>query len=790
MEGALALAAAVAVAAVAAQCGLHREALRRVLLGTVDPRPLALFRIGLGLCLLTYAAEIAPLSTYLFADEGLLPTAAVPRVLDGPARFGDGTGTLDARGWLEYAMAGRWSLLHFRDDPAFVHAVVAVLAVACVGMVLGCYTRVCTVVAWLLLVGLLRRGNAHWGGEQTFNGFLVVLMLGRSGAAYSVDAWRRARALARAGRLDLRDGPGEGGGAPPGPEHPHGLAAIYPRIPAWPQALLLVQLGVAYAANGWVKTGATWISGDTLRLALHLDRYSRIDWHALAVALGPWPFRLATWGVQWWERLFPLMLVGLWLRAVARAGVPSLQGSARTASRACWLVLAGALAVWAAVPGALAEKPGPLAQGRSWLLAAGAVTLVLGVVLGPRLRSPRLRPLRWLVDPRPWLVFGLVFHVTTLVLFGLGAFVGATICAYVLCGIGPTCVAWVQRLSRAVARLGVPMPAHLRRARAVPPEDPSLPHLHRDAATLPAWAWWAAGGLVLAGGVLALLSPAHALAWWHGSWILAAGGLVAVGWRVARRARDAAPSHATPWAHGPAGRLAAAGLFAYHATALVAWQVPKWPSGPWRDGVRELVSPWMDLTFTKQLWSMFAPNGPVRNHTTRTTIVDDAGVVHDLRTEQQHPENLPRPYLFYDAWRKVDEGLSGPRSKHAPWHARYQCRRWALEHGGEPPVEVVLERVVAPFPPMRPLDPQAWFWKHAEVLPLVRVACREEAFGQLDPAVRERHGLPPAAPGSLVAPEPLRPHRPDPLSPLWWGATLVLVGALAAWAREDRARAR
>jgi hypothetical protein len=265
--------------------------------------------------------------------------------------------------------------------------------------------------------------------------------------------------------------------------------------------------------------------------------------------------------------------------------------------------------------------------------------------------------------------------------------------------------------------------------------------------------------------------------------------LVAVGWRAARRASTAPPHPTARWAHGPAGRLAAGGLLAYHVVALVAWQIPKWPSVPWRDDARAAVSPWMDLAFTKQLWSMFAPNGPRRNQTVRTTIVDAGGAVHDLRTELEQPENLRRPYLLHDRWRKVDEAMSGYRSRLAPWHARYLCRRWALEHDGEPPDEVVLERVVAPFPPMRPLDAQAWFWEHAEVAPIVRVRCREEPFAQLDPELRERHGLPPALPGSLVPAEPV-PPRHDPLAPLWWGCALVLVGALAAWAREDRAHRR
>lgn len=795
MAAALPVALVVAVAAVVGLGALHREALRRVVLGTVDPRPLALFRIGLGLCLLGYVVEIAPVATYVFSDEGLLPSAAVPQVYGraGLAGYGDGVrappGFADPWAVVQHVAHGRWSLLYFWDEPAVVHAVLVALAVASVGMTIGWRTRTCTVIAWLLLTTLLRRGDAHWAGEQVLMGLLFPMMLARSGAAFGIDAWRRNRALARRGRLDRRDGPEGGRGAPPSDEHPEGLAAIYPRVPAWPQVLLVAQLALCYAANGWTKSGPTWITGDTLQLAVHMDRYARLDWHGLAVGLGAWPFRLGTWSVLWWERLFPLLLVGLWLRASAEAGAPRLVGRARTAARGCWLLLAGTLLVWATWPGALAERP-EVAGPRAGALGVIALVIALWTIVGPRLSAhARARAREWvlrLLAPRWWLGFGLSFHAVSLVLFEIGVFVSATVAAYVLCGGGPACVRTVQRIARVLGRQGLPVPAHLRRQDPVPTEDPTLPHLHRDAAALPGWAILAAEAIVLTGTVLALLPATQAIAWWHGGWLLAAAGLVVVGWPTARHAPATPPEGLPPLAHGPAGRLAAGGVVVYHLVALLTWQLPSSPAFAWRKQARQLVDPWMELAFTRQLWSMFAPNGPRSNVGLRTTIVDEAGVVHDLRTEQQHPENLPRPYLWHDRWRKIEEGLSGGRAQLVPWHARYLCRRWALEHDAVPPTEVRLERVSAPFPPMRPLDPEAWFWAHAKVEPLVHVRCAEEPFAQLDPEIRRRHGLPPPSPDELVHAW-ARPRPPDPFVPLWVALALGLGAVVVAWSRAKPA---
>ena len=140
----LLLASACAIGLVAA----HGDALRRVLLRAVDPRPLALMRIGFGVCLLLNLLEVWPLADYLFSDEGLLPRAAVVQIRDSAALagYGDGVrapvGFHDAAALLHYVVSGRWSVLHFVDSPLAVRIYLAALTLATLGMLVGARTRV------------------------------------------------------------------------------------------------------------------------------------------------------------------------------------------------------------------------------------------------------------------------------------------------------------------------------------------------------------------------------------------------------------------------------------------------------------------------------------------------------------------------------------------------------------------------------------------------------------------------------------------------------------------------
>ncbi|WAS98137.1 hypothetical protein [Nannocystis punicea] len=798
MSPGLAVALALMAASLVGLVALHREGLRRVLLRAVDPRPLALFRIAFGCCLLVNLLEIAPLADYLFSDEGLLPRAAVPELMGRGALvgFGDGVrepaGLLDGAAVLEFVTSGRWSLLYFADSPGVVGVYLGLLFAATLSLTLGFRTRLSAIATWLLYAGLLRRGDAHWGGEQVFCAFLFLLMWSRCGAAYSVDNWRRCRALRRRGLLSMPSGPGAGAGAGPSPAAPHGLAAIYRRIPAWPQALIAAELALCYGANGWAKAGVAWQSGDALQLVLLRDTYVRWDMSSAIAAIGPWPLRLASWGVMWWERLFPLVLVGLAARALGRSGAAALRGPAAALARLCWGGLAAAAAIAAAVPEDLVEKTGiPGAAERAAALGVLAMVAAAVAIAGPRAGAAARRLAAGPLAPKWWLGFGALFHLVNHAMLAVGAFAPATMAAYLVCGAGPWAVATLQRGLGRLRRWGAPVPESMCKETAS--EDTSLPHLHRDAAALPGWAIAGAGGLVLAGGAIALVAGGGPRVW-HAAWLAAGTGLTLVGWRIARRDRDEVAPLREPWAHGPAGRLAAGGLVAYHVVALLVWQLPPWSSLPWRAQARALAGPWVELSYTSQLWSMFAPNPPRDQALLRATVVDAAGVQHRFGAEPQREDDLPRPYLWHDRWRKVGDNVLGQRERMSRLHARYLCRRWALAHDGEPAREVVLEMLLAPLTPSGS-DPREHFAAQQKSRALVQVSCADEPFAQLQPEVRARHGLGPVSEGSLQfawerpATWAERKTRRDPLAPLWPLAALGLLAALARWAREDR-RAR
>ena len=251
------------VVAFVALCVLHRDRFARLWMRAEDPRTMGLFRIAFGLALLANLAGMAEQLEFLFTDEGLFTTEQARRVLGRKqfAGFGEGisgepVGFFDAAAWWAFLKGPRYSLLMFRSDPTFFWIHLWVYVAAVVAFIVGFRTRLMGVLAFLLMGSLTMRNPIYWtGADVVFRVFFFLVIVARSGHAYSLDNWLRCRRLRRAGRLSVPGGPGQGAGAAPSEAHPDGLEAIYRRIPGWPRLLMMLQLATIYFYTGCAKTG-------------------------------------------------------------------------------------------------------------------------------------------------------------------------------------------------------------------------------------------------------------------------------------------------------------------------------------------------------------------------------------------------------------------------------------------------------------------------------------------------------------------------------------------------------
>ena len=170
-----------------------------------------------------------------------------------------------------------WSLFYGVEEPSYLYAGMIVWIVALVGLLLGCYTRVCAVVAFVLSTSFANLNSDIDNAGDTVRGIILFyLAIAPCAATWSVDAWRRRRT---------------------------GPVFVYP----WPLRLLLLQLIVIYWANGMHKiVGRDWQVGDSLYYVLADATLSR--WSKAQFNLPYWLTRLMTWTVLAWEVGFPFLL--------------------------------------------------------------------------------------------------------------------------------------------------------------------------------------------------------------------------------------------------------------------------------------------------------------------------------------------------------------------------------------------------------------------------------------------------------------------------------------------------
>ena len=763
---------------------------RRWWMSSEDPRGIAAFRIVFSFFVIANINGMWEFFEFLYTDEGIF-TADVARHVFARHQFvgfGDGLSPDDPAGF--YGWAGLWeflkgpkySLLYFWDSPnAFwVHLVAFEVAAVC--LMIGFRTRLMGVLTWFLMNSILQRNHLAWEGtELVFRCFLVYLVLARSGHAYSVDNWLRCRKLRKQGRLSERDGPGEGAGLAPSEEHPNGLAAIYRRIPSWPRKLMMLQLATIYITTGTLKTGSVWLNGDSLYYALNLDHFYRVPPQFLSSVAGTTVFRGMTWAVKIGQTGFSLILVGIITRWMIKEGFAPLTGLRKWAARIGFgslIVLTGSVAM---VAWPVHFTP-PISAGTFFAIWVGlwagiwlfwrklehnpwTVTRIGKRTLSKPAVIDRTWVCRWIIGRRVLLVWHLAFHAHIFTLMNVGQFQTAMLSAALLFLQGREIATLLRDVGHKLAKWGVPfIPKHVaERAPIIPEEDPSLPHLHHDRVQLPLWSVVVATTVVLVG-IVAQVQLGKEVVDWRLSFLAALAflaGLMARRWWRAKKEGSTEPSrHA--WAYGPAMRLLVGATLVWHLAAVVTWLLPdKDCVRTFRGEARKGFAVWLRNSTTDQGWGMFAPNPPRSNVFMQVLVTDADGEVWDLRTDVYAEENMPIPWIWNTRLRKMNRriigGESGPSDWYRKWYARYQCRQWARDHGGEAPKKVELVKLWYKIPSPEQTRQQGYYdpkellerTGHEKVMYTER--CEHAVMGQLPNFIRERDGLP------LLEPDTYRP---------------------------------
>lgn len=233
----------------------------RLLEQVEDPRSVAAFRVAFGALLAMNLLSLWPHAGYLYGAAGVMPAETFCTGLR------------------------RASLMCHVGGSSGPHGVLAASVFSAALFTVGVWTRFTKWTTAYLFVSVVLRNPLPLAGEQVFGSFLFLLCLSRCGSAYSLDEWWRSR------RGQASDGPTQ--------------------IPAWPRMLMIFQLCLAYGVAGWAKTGPTYLEGNSLYYVLANDRWFRFEPWWLLSTFGTNALVVATWIAWGFERLFPLVGVGL-----------------------------------------------------------------------------------------------------------------------------------------------------------------------------------------------------------------------------------------------------------------------------------------------------------------------------------------------------------------------------------------------------------------------------------------------------------------------------------------------
>ena len=228
--------------------------------------PLAVMRIVYGSVLLIWTLTLA-----LDADDLLGSDALVPN---------------------QFATQGRWRYFEL-DSTTAVWVALAALVIGSIAIMAGWRPTEWLLLAFVLLVAVQRRNPVILNsGDLLLRNFALLLAMTPTGAALSVDRWRRY------GRAALRTAP---------------------LVAPWGLRLIQLQMMMIYFFAFWSKSGDLWREGTAVSTVLRIDdlaRFTSPDWlvgNIIVIAAFTWgalAIELTLSMFLWNRRLRPL-LIGL-----------------------------------------------------------------------------------------------------------------------------------------------------------------------------------------------------------------------------------------------------------------------------------------------------------------------------------------------------------------------------------------------------------------------------------------------------------------------------------------------
>jgi hypothetical protein len=226
-----------------------------------SPASLAVFRILLGLCVLTTAILMVPDLFILFGPDAVVSVETV-------------------RKW--YGCPHFSMLTSFPNSFEAVTITWIALVWSSVAMIFGWHTRISALVVMLCLASFHHRDPfAVHSGDTLLRLFSFMLIFSAAGAMYSLDATDQSRSK---------------------------------KYAIWPQRLIQLQLAGMYAQAFFCKViGPTWQDGSALYWILKLEDYARFPLPIIPDHY--WMLQVATWGTLWIEfALFTL----IWVRPIRK----------------------------------------------------------------------------------------------------------------------------------------------------------------------------------------------------------------------------------------------------------------------------------------------------------------------------------------------------------------------------------------------------------------------------------------------------------------------------------------